>query len=63
MMDEMKLTGNCLKGSRLLLSFDDASEVDSCCYFNTNFEIQKFAETPHFSLLIELFKQVAQHWH
>ncbi|XP_065831581.1 ribosome biogenesis protein BRX1 homolog isoform X2 [Oscarella lobularis] len=40
-MDEMKLTGNCLKGSRPLLSFDE-----------------KFAETPHFSLLKELFKQI-----
>ncbi len=26
-MDELKMTGNCLKGSRGLLSFDEAFEV------------------------------------
>jgi ribosome biogenesis protein BRX1 len=41
-MDELKLTGNSLKGSRPILSFD-----------------KLFEETPHYSLLRELFTQVA----
>jgi hypothetical protein len=40
-MDELKLTGNSLKGSRPILSFD-----------------KLFEETPHYSLLRELFTQV-----
>nr|XP_054764178.1 ribosome biogenesis protein BRX1 homolog [Lytechinus pictus] len=40
-MAELKLTGNCLKGSRPLLSFDP-----------------QFDESPHFSLLKELFIQI-----
>ncbi|KAB0798797.1 hypothetical protein PPYR_06677 [Photinus pyralis] len=40
-MGELKLTGNCLKGSRPLLSFDP-----------------KFSESPHYSLLKELFIQI-----
>lgn len=67
---ELKMTGNCLKGSRPLLSFDPVSTFQmslyyckymKCCdRYNTfiHFAVQKFDKEPHFALLKELFTQV-----
>ncbi|KAK3732592.1 hypothetical protein QZH41_016066, partial [Actinostola sp. cb2023] len=48
-MDELKLTGNCLKGSRPILSFDQVQHMYSLHQFDT---------TPENQLLKGLFNQV-----
>lgn len=70
---ELKMTGNCLKGSRPLLSFDPVSSFQMsflfqmlsdiehvCILCNTFicFAMQKFDKEPHYALLKELFTQV-----
>lgn len=58
-MDELKLTGNCLKGSRPILSFDSVK----CEWKKTFIEnyktllLKNFQKSPHLSLLRELFVQ------
>lgn len=70
---ELKMTGNCLKGSRPLLSFDPVSSFQMSFLFETLsdiehvcilcntvicFAMQKFDKEPHYALLKELFTQV-----
>jgi len=69
MMEELKFTGNCLKSSRPVLSFDHVrnrnivklSEVFLATwarYYSLLFDVQNFEEFPHTRLLKELFTQV-----
>ena len=61
-MDELKLTGNCLKGSRPILSFDTVTSLDFItshrAMYRTLSLCQVFDQIPHYSLLKELFTQV-----